>query len=60
MALKAQLSVILKADDVVVAETNDLAMWLNILGTLTEVHQTAPLHNSPPEHAHHEEHQQHN
>lgn len=58
MALKAQLSVILKADDVVVAETNDLALWLKILGTLTEEQRTQPAPHTPPvEHTgQHEEH----
>ena len=54
MALKAQLSVILKADDVVVAETNDLALWLKILGTLAEEHQPKPAQHSHQGEQHHE------
>ena len=36
MAFKAQLSVVLKADDVVVAETYDNHLWVKILATLSE------------------------
>lgn len=36
MPLKAKLSVILKADDVVVAETGDIMMWVQILTTLIQ------------------------
>ena len=56
MALKAQLSVILKADDVVVAETNDIALWLKILGTLAEEHTKTAAHNPQDGHEHHEGH----
>jgi hypothetical protein len=58
MSLKAKLSVILKADDVVVAETTDLKLWLQILTTLSEASVQAP-HNAEHhagEHGHSSEH----
>jgi hypothetical protein len=35
VALKAKLSIILKADDVVVAATDDIMLWVQILTTLS-------------------------
>lgn len=60
MSLKAKLSVILKADDVVVAETADLKLWLQILTTLSEAPAALPSaeHHSEHqgEHGHSDEH----
>ena len=55
MSLKAKLSVILKADDVVVAETTDLKLWVQILTTLSEATIAAPQAGAGTEQ--HSEHQ---
>ncbi len=36
MSLKAKLSIVLKADDVVIAETQDAKLWLKMLTSIIE------------------------
>jgi hypothetical protein len=46
MSLKAKLSIVLKADDVVIAETQDAKLWLKMLTSIIEDHAGTDLPNA--------------
>ena len=55
MSLKAKLSIVLKADDVVIAETQDAKLWLKMLTSIIEESAIAPTapsasHGTPEAH----------
>jgi len=53
MSLKAKLSITLKADDVVIAETEDTRLWLKILTSIAEASLAqAGSHGEPHDHQH--------
>jgi hypothetical protein len=55
MSLKAKLSITLKADDVVIAETEDTKLWLKIF---TSIIESSPAHAGGASNEHGQEHHQ--
>ena len=51
MSLKAKLSIVLKADDVVIAETQDAKLWLKMLTSIIE--ENAVVATAAPDAASH-------